>query len=200
MDELKVVVAHNISELRKKNNLTQLELAEKLHYSDKAISKWERAESLPELTVIKELADMFDVSLDYLLEKEHDHNSKPTGNNSHRALKNRTLITWMSVMLVWLIATILFVNIDIIFEPLRLHWLVFVYACPVSLIVWLIFNTLWFNKRRNFTIISLLMWSVLVSVFITLLPYHIWLIFIVGIPGQIIILLWAGIQPKVHQN
>ena len=42
--------AKNITELRILNNMTQMELAEKLNYSDKTISKWERAESSPDIS------------------------------------------------------------------------------------------------------------------------------------------------------
>ncbi len=199
MDELRQIIAQNISELRKLNNLTQLELADKLHYSDKAVSKWERGESLPEITILKELSDMFNVSVDYLLTKEHKVEEKHIKDNNKRNIRNRSLITCMSIMLVWLIATLLFVNIDIAFEPFHKHWLVFVWSCPTSVIVWLIFNSLWFNKRRNFFIISVLVWTILGSIFLTALPHHVWLIFAIGIPAQIIILLWAGIQPKADK-
>ena len=71
MDQLKLIVAQNITDLRRKNNMTQAELAEKLNYSDKAISKWERGESLPDVTVLKSIADIFHVTVDYLLKPEH---------------------------------------------------------------------------------------------------------------------------------
>lgn len=67
MEDLKAVIAKNITELRKENKLTQLELAEKLNYSDKSVSKWERGESIPDVIVLKELADLFGVSVDYML-------------------------------------------------------------------------------------------------------------------------------------
>ena len=48
MNDMKLNIAHNISALRREAGLTQLGLAEELNYSDKAISKWERGESIPE--------------------------------------------------------------------------------------------------------------------------------------------------------
>ena len=71
MDEIKLIIARNITDLRRKNNMTQAELAEKLNYSDKAVSKWERGESLPDVTVLKCIADTFRVTVDYLLQPEH---------------------------------------------------------------------------------------------------------------------------------
>ena len=67
MDEIKTIVARNISELRQANHMTQLDLAEKLNYSDKTISKWERAESTPDIAVLIEIARLFGVTLDYLV-------------------------------------------------------------------------------------------------------------------------------------
>ena len=52
MEKLNFIIAKNLSELRRKNKLTQLEVAEKLNYSDKAVSKWEQGESLPGIEVL----------------------------------------------------------------------------------------------------------------------------------------------------
>ena len=71
MKDMRLIIANNIQSLRIRSGLTQLGLAEILNYSDKAISKWERAEALPDVTVLKRLADYFGVSVDYLLEEEH---------------------------------------------------------------------------------------------------------------------------------
>ena len=75
MQELKFVIAKNIQKLRLEKEWTQLELAEKINYSDKTVSKWERGESLPDIIVLKKIADIFEVTLDYLVEEEH--NEKP---------------------------------------------------------------------------------------------------------------------------
>ena len=57
MEDLKPVIAKNITALRQQARMTQSELAERLNYSDKAISKWERAESMPDVAVLKTIAD-----------------------------------------------------------------------------------------------------------------------------------------------
>ena len=71
MTDLKNIIAKNISDLRRENGYTQFELAEKLNYSDKSVSKWERAEAVPDVAVLKEIADLFGVTLDYMVEEEH---------------------------------------------------------------------------------------------------------------------------------
>ena len=76
------------------------------------------------------------------------------------------------------------------------QWLAFVYAVPISMIVWLVCNSVWFNQRRNYLIISLLMWSALATVYLTFLPfgYNLWLIFSLGVPGQVAIVFWSRLK------
>lgn len=195
MEKLKVAFAKNIQELRKSRNLTQTELAEKLNYSDKSVSKWERGESIPDVASVKAIADYFGVSVDYLLEEEHDE--KPSEALSPRVIKNRRTISLLATMLVWLIATVMFVCFAStkVFDE---SWMVFVYAVPASLTVLLIFNSIWGNDRHNFLIISGLVWSILATLFLSLyqIANNFWLIFIIGIPAEIIIILWSNIKIK----
>lgn len=173
--------------------MTQLELAEKLNYSDKAVSKWERAESLPDVLVLIEMAKLFGVSLDDLVDGTHD----PAAEELPAAPRHRKApILGMSILLVWLLAVIAFSFLSVGGKPGA--WLAFVYALPVSAIVWLVLNSVWFNHRRNYLIVSLLLWSVLAAIFLTLLVCGVvfWQLFLFGIPGQAIILLWSRIKKK----
>lgn len=199
VEDLKNVIAKNIAELRTGRDMTQAELAEKLNYSDKAVSKWERAESLPDITVIKAIADLFEVTVDYLLTLDHTLEKKEIVKVSRRRKNNRGIITGISVVLVWLLATLVFFILVTATNSPK-SWLCFVYAVPSTMIVWLVFNSIWFNRRRNFFIVSLLMWSVLAALFITLLKFKVWLLFVVGVPGQIIILLWSGIKTRTFKS
>lgn len=194
--ELKQIIADNISLLRRESGITQAELAEKLNYTDKAVSKWERGESIPDVAVLKNIADIFGVTVDYLLTEEHDKSEAVPEPARKRRFSNHMSITFISILLVWLVATFAFVMFDIIAPTSKLHWLSFVYAVPVSMIVWLVFNSIWFNTRTNFLIVSLLAWSFLASLFFTLLPlrFNIWQIFVIGVPGQAIIFLWSRIR------
>lgn len=203
MEDLKIVIAKNISELRRRNSMTQLDLAERLNYSDKAVSKWERGESVPDVIVLKQIADLFGVTVDYLLEEEHSAAVPEPKEHIHLSRKNnRKLITGMSIVLVWLIAVTGFVTLDIVVKDLSMNWMWFVTAVPVSLIVWLVLNCIWFERKMNFCIISLLMWSVIAVAFLVFMMFgiNIWLLFLIGIPGQIIIVLWSGIIPVGKLN
>lgn len=197
MKDLKNIIADNINDLRKKKGMTQAELAEKLNYTDKAVSKWERGESVPDIGVLKAIADLFGVSLDYLVSEFHEkENEIKTYNKTQK--NNRVAITIISIFLVALVATLLFVILNSSIS-LGASLLTFIYAIPVAFIVWLVFNSLWFNRRLNFMIISLLMWTVLFAIYGTLLfcGTNFWQMFLLGIPGQAIIICWSFIKSKV---
>ena len=188
--ELKYTIAKNIARLRRENSMTQLDLAEKLCYSDKAVSKWESGASLPDIVVLKEIADLFGVTVDSLLSEDGKFEKK--GSSKTRV---HTIVTLLSVGLVWLVSTMFFVSFTMGGVGARL-WLVFVWSVPVSLIVTLIFNSIWGKRRLNYLIISFLMWTLLASVYLTAFSYNPWLIFVMGVPGQAILCIWSGMRKK----
>lgn len=192
MNDLKSTVARNIAALRQGKGMTQLELAEQLNYSDKAVSKWERAESMPDISVLVDLCDLFGVSLDALVRGEEP---KPQEPPEKRPQYRRSVICLLSVLLVWFLAMTSFVMLNLFSTGLP-AWLSFIYALPVSMIVWLVFNSLWFRRRMNYLIISILMWTALVSVHLTflMLGTNIWMIYLLGVPGQLILLVWPAIH------
>lgn len=203
-DSLKAIIAANIADLRKKNGMTQQDLAAKLNYTDKAISKWERGESIPDVMVLKQIADMYGVTVDYLLTDVHEE-PKPAPAEEpaddtlrkRQSLRTRGFVTGMSVLLVWIAALVLFIVFDTASLDYRSNWVVFACAVPASFIVWLIMNSIWFNRRRNYLIISLLMWSVLALIYVPVLLFadrNLWLIFSLGIPGQAIIIMWSRLK------
>ena len=196
--DVKNNVAKNITELRILNNMTQVELAEKLNYSDKTISKWERAESSPDISVLVELADIFGVTLDYLVRSDNieevvvEHKEK-------EAKYNRRAISYIAEGGGWIVAVFAFIITTLIINKMTFQWLYFVYALPVVLVVKLIFNSIWFNPRHNYLIISALMWSILATIHITFMYFKVdvSLIYLLGAAGQIIIVLSSFInKPK----
>ncbi len=211
MEDIKSNIASNIAELRIMSGMTQIELAEKLNYSDKAVSKWERGESVPDVTVLCRIAQQFGVTLDYLVQKEHEdtkshtvemddipltRRQKLTQKPVYNPTLNHYLIMGISIFAVILLATVIYLTIIGIFPDSKICWLSFVYAVPASLIIWLVFNSVWFNPRLNFLIVSLLIWSLLAVIYITVLVagYNIPLIFTIGAPAQIIIFMWSRIS------
>ena len=194
MTDLKKTVAKNISELRRKSGLTQLDLAERLNYSDEAVSKWESGASIPDVGVLLEIAKLFGVTVDYLLSEEHEKEEPCAGTENIRS-RRHMVITLLSVALVWLIATAVFVILELCGAKWA-TWLLFAYAVPVSSVVLIVFNSIWGYKRKNYLYISVLMWSLIASIYLSVLSLNYWQLFIIGIPGQIIIFLWAGMKKR----
>lgn len=193
MEDLKNNVAKNIALHRKRLNLTQLQLAEKLNYSDKAVSKWERAEALPDVYILKELADLFEITVDALISA--DAPLPPKKEKPHLPLRNKAIIPLLSIGLVWLLATLSFCVLNWV-EIEWESWQIFVYAIPLSAVVGLIFNTLWGKRPINTFIISLLIWSLALSLSISIPIRHTWLFYIIAIPVQILTFLWGGLKKK----
>ncbi len=200
MEDIKLIISQNIVELRRQRGMTQSSLAEKLNYSDKAVSKWERGESLPDITVLKAIAETFGVTVDYLIESEHPEAalcdssvSKPDESVIARIKRRRRVVTIMSSLLVWVVATLVFVILDLSLDGTWAHYLTFAWAVPSAAIVWLIFNSIWHNRRMNYIIISLFMWSTLLAVHLSTLAggVNAWQMYLLGIPGQLIIVLWS---------
>ena len=189
MQDLKPIIAQNIAELRKAASMTQIELATRLNYSDKAVSKGERGESIPDVSVLKEIADLFEVKVDYLLQADHSDTAPEELTPKQR--RDHMIISLLSLSLVWLIATFMFVCLRIALPDVTGLWLSFIYAVPVSAIVALVFNSMWGVPRRNYLIISILVWSILLSVYLSYPMGMMWLLFLLGIPAQLIIFLWS---------
>ena len=199
MEDIKSNVAKNITELRILNNMTQMELGERLNYSDKTISKWERVESSPDLSALVEMADLFGVTLDYLVKSENIEEAV-VERKTKEASFNRRAVSYIAEGGGWIVAIFAFIVTTLITNQMTFQWLYFVYALPVVLIVKLIFNSIWFNPRHNYLIISALMWSIFVAIHITFLYFkvNVSLIYLLGIAGQIVIILCSYInKPKI---
>lgn len=199
-EKLKKQIGANIALFRKRQGLTQAGLAEKINYSDKAISKWERGESVPDVVTLIALAEQLHVSVDALLS---DPNALPeqTGRVQQamdqvvqKALKRRAdkrIITNLSSLLVWFVALLMYV----IFASLDIpnSWLAFLYAVPADAIVVLCLRSAWRDYRSNQLLISLIIWGALASIYVTLfvlLQLNVWRILLLGVPGQLAIWLW----------
>ena len=211
MENLRLIIARNITELRREAGLTQLELAEKLNYSDKAVSKWERAESVPDIAVLKAVADLFGVTVDELISEKgiaaRNNVKKPSAKNGRSNKRvsidvTHAIFICMSVFLVWLVGTVAFVLMYVVQGAVGRNWLSFIYCVPLSFIVWLVFNCVWFKGRYNYIIVSALLWTVLTSFHVTLVTFgfNFWLLYILGIPCQAIIFAWAALEWKLKKD
>ncbi len=193
MEELKNIIADNLISLRKANKLTQLELAEKLNYSDKAISKWERGESLPDIVILKQLADMYAVGVDYFL-VAHSEETKSAYKMPKPELNNKLIITLLAWLSVWIFATILYINSKILLD--MYYWRIWIWALPISSVVLIVFSGIWGKKSMVIGSVSLFIWTLILATYIQLLQYNLWTLFILGAPAQ----LATSLAGKIKRN
>lgn len=209
-EALKYVIGKNIAAHRKRCGLTQAGLAEKLNYSDKAVSKWERGESVPDVVTLVQLAEQFEITVNELIS---DPNVLPEeGTAMQQAMEkvvaktlkrkaDKKIILRLSALLVWFVALFFYVVLSSIgFEEGALG---FLYAIPAMAIVLLSLRSAWHDFRWNKAYISMIVWGCLLSIHVTVLVLchvNLWKIYLLGIPGQIAILLWFRMFRPVKEE
>ena len=193
MKAIKEVLIENLISLRKEHKLTQLELAEKIGYSDKAVSRWEHGEVLPDVETLDKIAGIYGIPLSALLE-EHDGGLKKAHVSSNR---NHIVITSLAMTLVWFIAV--FVYVILFLKTGKNIWQVFILAVTASAIVALVFSAIWSKAKRKTLIsvfCSVIVWSVLIFIHVSFGNYRLWPVYFLGIPLQIAIFLIFGFKRK----
>ena len=150
MEDLKQIVAENITRLRTAANLTQAELGSMVNYSDKSISKWERGDAIPDVRVLLQLAQIFGVTVDDLL-KPHDGQQPLRSSGQWHSRYSSTVITMVAIAGIWTLALLIFA---LLWMSGTIYWLVFVFAVPLTLVTWLILNSVWKAGRYNYFIVS----------------------------------------------
>lgn len=193
MDDFRAVVAGNLIRLRLAAGLTQAELGEKLNYSDKSVSKWERGEAVPDIFVMKKIADLYGVSVDYILEP---HDGAPVPQTPAVRGYSTTVITAVAILGIWTLALLIFI---IFWIAGYLLWYLFLYAVPVSLITLLVLHSVFRSGRFNQYIIAGLVLSLLLTVYLTLLPQldtNPWQIFLLAIPAELVVFLSFRIKKR----
>lgn len=187
---IKENIANNITALRKSRGLTQTDVGKALNYSDKTVSKWENGDSLPDVTVLHALAQMYGVSLDYFTQYNEEV-KKESGNARERSNKIVILCLWVCVVL--LIATVVFVYF-LMYDEI-IFWQAFLWAVPVTSALLFALAKRWSkNKLYKTLLLSVLLWSLLACLFLQFELYKAWFIFFLGIPIQIIIWLASKLQ------
>lgn len=202
-EKLKNQIGKNIASYRKCAGLTQAGLAEKLNYSDKAVSKWERGESIPDVITLAQLAELFEITVNELVADPDVLPGDNPGNLekamtqvSEKALKrkaNKNIILGLSSILVWFVALLSFVILSSFPMLEKYSFLMFFYAIPANAIVALSLRSAWRDFRWNKGLISAIVWGSLLSIHVSLLiflDFNMWKIYLLGIPGQIAVFLW----------
>lgn len=190
-NEFKQILAENLIYYRKANNLTQIQLAEKLNYSDKSISKWERGEGLPDVYILMNIVELYGITLNDLIRK-------PKPIPITRGKRSKLLVSLMGFGIVWLLATIVYVMLGIFIPSFTKAWMSFIYAIPVSMIVLLVFTKLWGTRLLVFLTLTILYWSIPLAIYLSINYHQLWLLFISIIPLQILTIFWFILRRNRH--
>lgn len=196
-EELRKVIADNLSYYRKANNLTQAKLAELLAYSDKAVSKWERGDGVPDIYILKKLADIYHITVNDLISKKRKRTNVPF-------FQNRLVITLLSIGIAWLVGIIGFSILSIIAQNIQNSdwwhqwlWLFFIYPIPISFIIALVFAKIWGKRWYRFFIVTGIIFGTGLTIFCTMSIFKVdaaWLIWIICAPIEILNILWYALK------
>ena len=202
--EINANIAKNLIFYRKAAGMTQAELAEKINYSDKSVSKWESGNGLPDVYTLIQIAELFGVTLNDLV-------GESTPVTTPAQLKTRglhTLIMLLSSGIIWLIATCFFVALQ--FLNAGWHWwMAFLYAVPANAVVFIVYASIWKYRLLNFIAVTILIWTVLLCCYMTGLFVSIrlgnnyeglWSIFLIGVPLQVLEVLWVFFRSLFRKN
>lgn len=198
LSELKLISASNIIKLRTGAGLTQAELGEKLNYSDKTISKWERGEAIPDAYVLTQMAEIFGVTVDYLL-SSHDAWESPEQQAARQeeAGYSVNMIIAISVLGVWTMALTIFVLLwlfDIIL------WETFIVALPVSILTYMVLICVFRRRQHLQFVIAAFVLSMFILLYFTLPMQKPWQLFLIAIPAEIIVFLSCNIRRRPRKK
>ncbi len=196
LNNLKRNIADNLIFYRKQKGLTQLDIAEKLNYSDKAVSKWERAEAIPDVYTLKQIADFYGITLDDLLSSDAKKREKIVKSSEQKSKITKLFVTLLSCGLVWCVAVLVYILPAIIAPEVTKSWLIFIYALAINFILLVVFSCLWANRIYRFFSITGLIWTVFLAICLSVQIIsgfsRIWLLMFVALALQIMLLLCAG--------
>lgn len=194
--DIKKIVAKNLANLRKNKKLTQTELAEKFGYSDKAISKWENGDTLPDIQTLYQLCEFYNVTLDFLVnEQDFEDKIKYINHLNRKVIINNSMIELLYCSFVWILAVIIYIYL-LIFSEFD-YWQIFVWALPATSLVMLFFSKVWKQKIYTFVVRSLFFWTLVIACYIQFIQFNIWPLFFLMIPIQVALILTIAINDKL---
>lgn len=195
MEELNIKnnISQNLIYLRKNQKLTQGEFAEKISYSDKTISKWENGDAIPDVETLNLIAQFYNVSIDAIINSDLQKIVTKEKSKTNIQHVNKIIITSLAVLLVWLVAVVIHVQINLLFN-INL-WILYIASIPISMIVLLVFNCIWGRRHLTFIILSFLVWTTLLYFHLQLMSVdNMWSLYFIGLPLQIAIILWSQLK------
>ena len=191
--EFRKTVADNIAYYRRREGMTQGELAAKLHYSDKSVSKWERAESVPDAYVLMQIADCFGVTIADLT-----RSGDPAVTDAAKV--HKTFIPILAIGLVWVAASLIFFVLKLTIPDFTRSYIVFIYALPVSCIIGTVFACLWYGMLSRAVWTSGVLWSIFLSILLTFPTAKVLYLLILCVILQVLFILWFLMRHRVQKS
>lgn len=143
--------------LRKQRGLTQSELANCLNYSDKAVSKWERGESVPDAYTVFKIAEFFGVKAEELFCDSLEIKVDPTTDNKTKSV--RLFVPLISMFGVFFLASVVFFVMKIMPAWSEFAYYPLIYSIPIASVVMIVFSAIWWNLKLKCVCVSALIWS-----------------------------------------
>ena len=191
MENIKEIVRENLVKLRKERKLTQIELSQKIGYSDKAISRWETGEVTPDVETLNALAELYGIPIAAFFEKYTPE--RPKSVDERQQIVRKVAVALLGIACVWFFAIIGFSRLGVLFH--NRSWLVFIWAIPLSFAVAIYCNVKWGKRIVTLILASGLCWTFLLAIYLQFAEFHTFMTFVSGVPIQIGIILLAFIRP-----
>lgn len=195
MANVKETVRTNLVKLRKERKWTQMELAERIGYSDKAISRWETGEVNPDIETLDKLAQLYEVDISVFF-KEYDAKEYKSSVSRQTQLGRKIAVWILMVAALWYLGIMIFIYSSTFKMDESRNWLIFIWLLPITFVLCTCFNAKWGNEVLGIVFASLLCWSLLTAIYLQFLEYNVYLLFISGVPIQVAILLLAYMRVK----
>ncbi len=195
MNDIKLIFASNLIRLRQSAGMTQLMLAEKINYSDKSVSKWERGEAIPDAYVLKALSELFGVTIDELL-RTHSEWKSDDPDLSKKVEYSQLSIILTAIAAIFTLCFLEFILVWMLVD--KLHWIVLFAAIPLSLIALLVLNSIWYKGRHNMYIVMALVLTLFLLGYFTglMFKHNFWQLLLIIIPAEIIVVLAFHIRRR----
>ncbi len=205
INEINQKIADNIAFYRKQSGMTQAELAEKINYSDKSVSKWESGNGVPDVYTLMQMAKLFKITLNDIVGEKTEQTEK----QRKRTRGLEALIMLLSSGIIWLVATCVFVALQLVMPGKQPWWMVFVYIAPTNAILLIVFACVWKYRLLNFISVTVLIWSALASFYLSgrfiaianAWEYKgLWTVFLLGAPLQVLEVLWVFFRTTLQHR
>ena len=194
MKDVKSVVAKNLATLRKNKGITQAELAERFNYSDKAVSRWEHGDTLPDINVLYELCEYYSITMNDLVSEECMVEEKNKEEEKKFVVYRAFLAAFASS------ATLLLAAVWFVFSRIAYgnsYWLAFVWVVPVCCMVTNYLCRNIFGWIPRFVLTSVVIWSIIAAMYLHIYVNYganLWMIFTIGLPTQALAFLWQRMR------